>query len=109
MSKKYLYYFSEGSQAFGGDKTAMRNTLGGKGSGLAEMTAAGMPVPQGFTITTEACTQYYADGRQINAEIQADIFAHVKGLEEITGKSSATSKIPCSCPCAPVRASPCPV
>ena len=86
MSKKYLYYFSEGSQAFGGDKTAMRNTLGGKGSGLAEMTAAGMPVPQGFTITTEACTQYYTDGRQINAEIQADIFAHVKGLEEITGK-----------------------
>ena len=62
MSKKYLYYFSEGSQAFGGDKTAMRNILGGKGSGLAEMTAAGMPVPQGFTITTEACTQYY-DGR----------------------------------------------
>ena len=86
MSKKYLYYFSEGSQAFGGDKTAMRNILGGKGSGLAEMTAAGMPVPQGFTITTEACTQYYTDGRQINAEIQADIFAHVKGLEEITGK-----------------------
>ena len=86
MSKKYLYYFSEGSQAFGGDKTAMRNILGGKGSGLAEMTAAGMPVPQGFTITTEACTQYYADGRQINAEIQADIFAHVKGLEELTGK-----------------------
>ena len=61
MSKKYLYYFSEGSQAFGGDKTAMRNILGGKGSGLAEMTAAGMPVPQGFTITTEACTQYYAE------------------------------------------------
>ena len=86
MSKKYLYYFSEGSQAFGGDKTAMRNILGGKGSGLAEMTAAGMPVPQGFTITTEACTQYYADGRQINAEIQADIFAHVKGLEDLTGK-----------------------
>ena len=50
------------------------------------MTAAGMPVPQGFTITTEACTQYYADGRQINAEIQADIFAHVRGLEELTGK-----------------------
>lgn len=60
--------------------------LAAKGSGLAEMTAAGMPVPQGFTITTEACTQYYTDGRQINAEIQADIFAHVKGLEEITGK-----------------------
>ena len=58
MSKKYLYYFSEGNKAFGGDKTTMKNILGGKGAGLAEMTAAGMPVPQGFTITTEACTQY---------------------------------------------------
>ena len=86
MSKKYLYYFSEGNKAFGGDKTTMKNILGGKGAGLAEMTAAGMPVPQGFTITTEACTQYYADGRQINDEITADIFEHVKGLEEITGK-----------------------
>ena len=62
MSKTYLYYFSEGNKAFGGDKTTMKNILGGKGAGLAEMTAAGMPVPQGFTITTEACTQYYADG-----------------------------------------------
>ena len=52
MSKKYLYYFSEGNDAFGGDKVTMKNTLGGKGAGLAEMTAAGMPVPQGFTITT---------------------------------------------------------
>ena len=86
MSKKYLYYFSEGNDAFGGDKVTMKNTLGGKGAGLAEMTAAGMPVPQGFTITTDACTQYYADGRQINDEITADIFEHVKGLEEITGK-----------------------
>ena len=86
MSKKYLYYFSEGNEAFGGDKVTMKNILGGKGAGLAEMTAAGMPVPQGFTITTEACTQYYADGRQINDEITADIFEHVKGLEEITGK-----------------------
>ena len=86
MSKKYLYYFSEGNDAFGGDKVTMKNVLGGKGAGLAEMTAAGMPVPQGFTITTEACTQYYADGRQINDEITADIFEHVKGLEEITGK-----------------------
>ena len=60
MSKKYLYYFSEGNDAFGGDKVTMKNILGGKGAGLAEMTAAGMPVPQGFTITTEACTQYYA-------------------------------------------------
>ena len=95
MSKKYLYYFSEGSQAFGGDKTAMRNTLGGKGSGLAEMTAAGSAGAAGLhTITTEACTQYYADGRQINAEIQADIFAHVKGLEEITGKKLGDVEIP---------------
>ena len=86
MSKKYLYYFSEGNDAFGGDKVTMKNVLGGKGAGLADMTAAGMPVPQGFTITTEACTQYYADGRQINDEITADIFEHVKGLEEITGK-----------------------
>ncbi len=83
MSKKYLYYFSEGSQAFGGDKTAMRNILGGKGSGLAEMTAAGMPVPQGFTITTEACTQYYSGrppdqcggihGRHLRARISASL------------------------------------
>ena len=86
MSKKYLYYFSEGNDAFGGDKVTMKNTLGGKGAGLAEMTAAGMPVPQGFTITTDACTQYYADGRQINDEITADIFEHLKGLEKITGK-----------------------
>ncbi len=86
MSKKYLYFFSEGHEAFGGDQTAMKNTLGGKGSGLAEMTNAGMPVPQGFTISTEACTQYYNDGRQINEEITADIFEHMKGLEEITGK-----------------------
>ena len=54
MSKKYLYYFSEGNDAFGGDKVTMKNILGGKGAGLAEMTAAGMPVPQGFTITTDA-------------------------------------------------------
>ena len=92
MSKKYLYYFSEGNDAFGGDKVTMKNTLGGKGAGLAEMTAAGMPVPQGFTITTDACTQYYADGRQINDEITADIFEHVKGLEEITGKKWSDEK-----------------
>ena len=86
MSKKYIYYFSEGNDAFGGDKTTMKNILGGKGSGLAEMTAAGMPVPQGFTITTEACTQYYEDGRQINEEIQAEIMEYVAKLEGITGK-----------------------
>ena len=94
MSKKYLYYFSEGNDAFGGDKVTMKNILGGKGAGLAEMTAAGMPVPQGFTITTEACTQYYADGRQINDEITADIFEHVKGLEKITGKTFGDNEIP---------------
>jgi pyruvate,orthophosphate dikinase len=87
MSHKYLYYFTEGSKAFNGDMTTMKNILGGKGAGLAEMTAAGMPVPQGFTITTEACTQYYEDGRQINEEIQKDIFEHMKGLEKITGKT----------------------
>ena len=94
MSKKYLYYFSEGNDAFGGDKVTMKNTLGGKGAGLAEMTAAGMPVPQGFTITTEACTQYYADGRQINDEITADIFEHLKGLEKITGKTFGDNENP---------------
>ncbi|WP_411677186.1 pyruvate, phosphate dikinase [Caproicibacter sp.] len=87
MSNKFLYYFSEGSEAFHGDMTTMKNTLGGKGAGLAEMTAAGMPVPQGFTITTDACTQYYKDGRQINADIEKDIFEHMKGLEKITGKT----------------------
>ena len=94
MSKKYIYYFSEGNDAFGGDKTTMKNMLGGKGSGLAEMTAAGMPVPQGFTITTEACTQYYADGRQLSDELVADIFEHLKGLEEITGKKFGDNSNP---------------
>ena len=94
MSKKYLYYFSEGNDAFGGDKVTMKNTLGGKGAGLAEMTAAGMPVPQGFTITTDACTQYYADGRQINDEITADIFEHLKGLEKTTGKTFQAEPFP---------------
>jgi pyruvate,orthophosphate dikinase len=86
MSKKFLYLFKEGHDAFGGDQTIMKNTLGGKGSGLAEMTHAGMPVPQGFTITTEACTQYYTDGREINEEIKSDIFKYMGILEEQTGK-----------------------
>ena len=76
---KYVYLFSEGN-------ASMRNLLGGKGANLAEMTGLGMPVPQGFTITTEACTQYYNDGEQINAEIQEQIYAHIKKLEEISGK-----------------------
>ena len=82
MSKKFLYLFKEGHDAFGGDQTTMKNILGGKGAGLAEMTNAGMPVPQGFTITTEACTQYYADDREINDEIKADIFEYMGSLEE---------------------------
>ena len=79
MSKKYLYLFSEGNKE-------MREILGGKGANLAEMTNAGMPVPQGFTISTEACTQYYKDGRQINDEIMADIYEYIGKMEEITGK-----------------------
>ncbi len=94
MSHKYLFYFTEGSKAFGGNMTTMKNILGGKGAGLAEMTAAGMPVPQGFTITTEACTKYYEDGRQINEEIQKDIFEHMKGLEKITGKTFGDNSNP---------------
>lgn len=77
--KKYLYLFSEGNKD-------MREILGGKGANLAEMTRAGMPVPQGFTISTEACTQYYKDGRQINEEIMADIYEYIGKLEEIAGK-----------------------
>ena len=86
MSKKFLYLFKEGHDAFGGDQTTMKNILGGKGAGLAEMTHAGMPVPQGFTITTEACTQYYADGEKINDEIMDQIYEYIGKLEGITGK-----------------------
>ena len=79
MSHKYVYLFSEGNGH-------MRELLGGKGANLAEMTNLGMPVPQGFTITTEACTQYYKDDHQINAEIEAEIMEYVEKLEEMTGK-----------------------
>ena len=78
MSHKYVYLFSEGNGS-------MRELLGGKGANLAEMTNLGLPVPQGFTITTEACTQYYEDGRKINDEIQAEIMEYIKKMEEITG------------------------
>ncbi len=94
MEKKYIYYFSEGAQAFAGDKTAMKNILGGKGAGMAEMVAAGMPVPQGFTITTEACTRYYAEGRKIADDIVTDIFAHIAGLEAETGKTFGDAENP---------------
>ena len=79
MSHKYVYLFTEGNGK-------MRELLGGKGANLAEMTNIGLPVPQGFTISTEACTKYYEDGRQINPEIQAEIMQYVDKLEEITGK-----------------------
>ncbi len=79
MATKFLYLFSEGN-------ANMRNLLGGKGANLAEMTNIGMPVPQGFTITTEACTQYYEDGEKINDEIQAQIMEYIDKLEKITGK-----------------------
>ena len=79
MSEKYVYMFSEGNKD-------MRNLLGGKGANLAEMTSIGLPVPQGFTITTEACTQYYEDGRKINDEIMAQTMEGVKKMEEINGK-----------------------
>ena len=76
---KYVYMFREGN-------AGMRNLLGGKGANLSEMTNIGLPVPQGFTITTEACTQYYEDGRQINDEIMAQIMEYVGKMEEINGK-----------------------
>ena len=76
---KYVYLFKEGD-------ASMRNTLGGKGANLAEMTKIGLPVPQGFTISTEACTKYYEDGRRINDEIQAEIMENIAKMEEITGK-----------------------
>ena len=94
MSKKFLYLFKEGHDAFGGDQTTMKNTLGGKGAGLAEMTHAGMPVPQGFTITTEACTQYYEDGRQINDAIMAEIMEYIEKMEQITGKKFGDQENP---------------
>ena len=79
MANKWVYMFSEGDMT-------MRNLLGGKGANLAEMTSIGLPVPQGFTITTEACTQYYEDGRKINDEIMAQVMDGVKKMEEINGK-----------------------
>ena len=87
MSKKYLYLFTEGD-------ATMRELLGGKGANLAEMTKVGLPVPQGFTISTEACTQYYEDGRQINDEIQAQIIEYINKMEEINGKKFGDLKNP---------------
>ena len=87
MAKKYCYLFSEGN-------ANMRELLGGKGANLAEMTNIGLPVPQGFTITTEACTQYYEDGREINPEIMAEINEYIVKMEEITGKKFGDKENP---------------
>ena len=87
MANKWVYLFSEGN-------ADMRNLLGGKGANLAEMTNLGLPVPQGFTITTEACTQYYEDGRQINDEIQGQIMEYIIKMEEITGKKFGDKENP---------------
>ena len=87
MAKKWVYLFSEGN-------ATMRNLLGGKGANLAEMTNIGLPVPQGFTITTEACTQYYEDGREINDEIQGQINEYIGKMEEITGKKFGDKENP---------------
>ena len=87
---KYVYLFSEGN-------AEMRNLLGGKGANLAEMTNIGLPVPQGFTVTTEACTQYYEDGREINEEIQSQINEHIIKMEEITGKKFGDKEVEENC------------
>ena len=87
MANKWVYLFSEGN-------ANMRELLGGKGANLAEMTSLGLPVPQGFTITTEACTQYYEDGREINDEIQAQINEYIVKMEEITGKKFGDKENP---------------
>ena len=87
MATKWVYMFTEGN-------ATMRNLLGGKGANLAEMTGLGLPVPQGFTVTTEACTQYYEDGRQINDEIMAQIMEAMTKLEEITGKKFGDKENP---------------
>ena len=79
MSKKYVYLFSEGD-------ASMRNLLGGKGANLAEMTKIGLPVPQGFTITTEACTKYYEDGQTISDDIIEQIYEAIEKTEAIAGK-----------------------
>ena len=87
MAKKWVYLFTEGN-------ANMRELLGGKGANLAEMTGLGLPVPQGFTITTEACTQYYEDGREINDEIQGQINEYIEKMEEITGKKFGDKENP---------------
>lgn len=87
MSKKYVYLFSEGNES-------MKNILGGKGANLAEMTNLGMPVPQGFTISTEACTKYYEDNETISPEIVEEIYSYISKMEQITGKQFGNPQNP---------------
>ena len=102
MNHKYVYLFSEGN-------AGMRNLLGGKGANLAEMTRLGLPVPQGFTITTEACTRYYDDDRCIGEDIQTQIDAAVREMEKSPARNSEIGRIRCSCLYVPVPEPPCPV
>jgi len=85
--KKWVYLFTEGN-------AGMRELLGGKGANLAEMTNLGLPVPQGFTITSDACTQYYEDGKQINDEIMGQIMEYIAKMEDITGKKFGDKENP---------------
>ena len=87
MAKKYCYLFTEGD-------ASMRELLGGKGANLAEMTKIGLPVPQGFTISTEACTQYYEDGRKINDDIQHEIMSYIDKMEKVCGKKFGDKENP---------------
>ena len=100
MSKKWVYMFSEGD-------ASMRNLLGGKGANLAEMTKLGLPIPQGFTVTTEACTDYYDQGKTISEEIKGQIEDALKVVEEINNKSLAITTILCSSPSALEPELPC--
>ena len=102
MSHKYVYLFKEGNGS-------MRELLGGKGANLAEMTNLACPVPYGFTVSTEACTRYYDDGRKIGADIEEQIYAGLAELEKQAGKNSGISTTPCSCRSGPAPAPPCPV
>ena len=99
-NKKYVYFFGAGMTE---GNANMRELLGGKGANLAEMAGLGLPVPQGFTISTEACTRYYDDGKKIGDDIMAQVMEYIDKLEK-----SATRRIRFSSPCAPARAPRCP-
>jgi pyruvate,orthophosphate dikinase len=100
MSKKYVYLFSEGN-------ASMKNLLGGTGAGLAEMTGLNLPVPQGFTVTTEACIRYYEDGEKIAPDILEQIDAGMIEAEKLTARNSAISTIRCLYPFVRAREFPC--